>query len=178
MRWIVEELKQKIRDVPDFPRPGIVFKDITTLLKDPEAFRTMMDGLTEAYRDRHVDLVAGIEARGFLFAPFLAYQLNAGVVPLRKPSKLPAQTRRIEYALEYGTDALEVHADAIQPGDHVLVVDDLLATGGSASAACRLVEELGGEIVGVGFLVELSFLNGRSRLAKYDVFSLIQYHTG
>ncbi|MBM3261969.1 MAG: adenine phosphoribosyltransferase [candidate division Zixibacteria bacterium] len=171
----MEILKQKIRDIPDFPKPGIVFKDITTLLKDREAFRVMVDRFTENYRGHDIDLVAGIEARGFLLAPFLAYHLNAGVVPLRKPRKLPGQTRRVEYALEYGTDALEVHADAIQPGERVLVVDDLLATGGSANAACRLVEDLGGKIVGIGFLVELSFLNGRSRLTGYDIFSLIQY---
>lgn len=171
----MEDLKQKIRDIPDFPKPGIVFKDITTLLKDPVAFRSMVDQFIENYRDHDIDLVAGIEARGFLFAPFLAYHLNAGVIPLRKPRKLPGQTRRVEYALEYGADALEVHADAIQPGDRVLVVDDLLATGGSASAACRLVEDLGGKVAGVGFLVELNFLNGRARLAQYDIFSLIQY---
>ena len=131
----MEELKQTIRDIPDFPKPGINFKDITTLLQDRIAFRTMVDRFNEAYANHDIDLVAGIEARGFLFAPTLAYHLNAGVIPLRKPSKLPGKTTRVEYDLEYGTDALEVHTDAIKPGDRVLVVDDLLATGGSADAA-------------------------------------------
>lgn len=171
----MDELKQKIRDIPDFPKPGIVFKDITTLLKDREAFHLMADKFIERYNGQDIDLVAGIEARGFLIAPLLAYSLNAGVVPLRKPNKLPGQTLRVEYSLEYGTDALEIHADAIRPGERVLVVDDLLATGGSASAACQLVENSGGKIAGVGFLVELGFLNGRARLAQYDIFSLIRY---
>lgn len=175
MRCAVEELRDKIRDVPDFPQPGIIFKDITTLLKDPHAFRMMSDRFVEEYKNREIDIVVGIEARGFLFAPLLAYHLGAGVVPLRKPGKLPADTVSVEYELEYGTDALEIHADAIQPGDRVLVIDDLLATGGSASAACHLIEQLEGNIVSVAFLVELSFLNGRSRLSKYDIFSLIQY---
>jgi adenine phosphoribosyltransferase len=171
----VEELKQTIRDIPDFPKPGINFKDITTLLQDRIAFRTMVDRFNEAYANHDIDLVAGIEARGFLFAPTLAYHLNAGVIPLRKPSKLPGKTTRVEYDLEYGTDALEVHTDAIKPGDRVLVVDDLLATGGSADAACQLVEKSGGEVVAVGFLVELAFLNGRSKLNRYDVFSMLIY---
>jgi adenine phosphoribosyltransferase len=173
----VDDLKHLIRNVPDFPKKGIVFRDITTLLKDGAALRRASDRLAERYKDRHVDLVAGIEARGFLFAPLVAYQLGAGVVPLRKPRKLPAETVRVEYQLEYGVDALEVHADAIQPEQQVLIIDDLLATGGSASAACRLVEQLGGTIVGVAFLIELSFLNGRSKLSQYEVFSLIQYDT-
>ena len=171
----MEELKQTIRDIPDFPKPGINFKDITTLLQDRVAFRTMVDRFNEAYANHDIDLVAGIEARGFLFAPTLAYHLNAGVIPLRKPSKLPGKTTRVEYDLEYGTDALEVHTDAIKPGDRVLVVDDLLATGGSADAACQLVEKSGGEVVAVGFLVELAFLNGRSKLNRYDVFSMLIY---
>lgn len=171
----MEELKQTIRDIPDFPKPGINFKDITTLLQDRIAFRTMVDRFNEAYANHDIDLVAGIEARGFLFAPTLAYHLNAGVIPLRKPSKLPGKTTRVEYDLEYGTDALEVHTDAIKPGDRVLVVDDLLATGGSADAACQLVEKSGGEVVAVGFLVELAFLNGRSKLNRYDVFSMLIY---
>lgn len=171
----MEELKLKIRDVPDFPKPGIVFKDITTLLKDRAAFRMVSDRFVAEYKDRNIDMVVGIEARGFLFAPLLAYHLNAGVAPLRKPNKLPAEKVRVEYDLEYGKDALEVHADAIKPGDRVLVIDDLLATGGSASAACHLIEKLGGDIVGLAFLVELRFLNGRSRLAAYDIFSMIQY---
>lgn len=173
----MDDLKRLIRNVPDFPRKGIVFRDITTLLKDGAALRTAGDRFVSQYKDCQVDLVVGIEARGFLFAPIVAYQLGTGVVPLRKPKKLPAQTVRVEYQLEYGIDALEVHADAIQPEQRVLIIDDLLATGGSASAACRLVEQLGGKIVGVAFLIELSFLNGRSRLSQYDVFSLIQYDT-
>ncbi len=172
----MEELKQKIRDLPDFPKPGIVFKDITTLLQDRVAFRTVVDRFNEVYANHDVDLVAGIEARGFLFAPSLAYHLDAGVIPLRKPSKLPGETMRIEYDLEYGTDALEVHSDSIKPGDRVLVIDDLLATGGSAKAACQLVNNTGGEVVGVGFLIELNFLNGRSKLDGYDVFSMLQYN--
>ena len=171
----MEELKCFIRDVPDYPKPGIVFKDITTLLRDREAFRKMGERFTEEFSDHDIDVVAGIEARGFLFAPLLAYQLGAGVVPLRKSNKLPASRVRVEYELEYGTDALEVHDDAITEGDRVLIIDDLLATGGSASAACNLVEQLGGEIVCLAFLVELSFLNGRSRLGRYDVFSILQY---
>ena len=171
----MDELKHHIRDVPDFPKPGIMFRDITTLLKNREAFRATIDRFVEQYRHHGVDLVVGIEARGFLFAPLIAYALGAGVVPLRKPKKLPAKTVRVEYTLEYGVDALEAHEDAIQRGQRVLVIDDLLATGGSADAACRLVEQLGGNIVGVAFLIELSFLNGRSRLKPYEVFSLIQY---
>lgn len=172
----MEALKAKIRDIPNFPKPGIVFKDITTLLKDRTAFRLMGDRFVEEYKNHRVDVVAGIEARGFLFAPVVAYHLNAGVVPLRKPRKLPGDTVRIEYELEYGTDALEVHSDAIEPGQRVLLIDDLLATGGSAQAACQLIEKLGGHIIGVAFLVELSFLNGRARLSNYDVFSILQYH--
>ena len=171
----MEELRGAIRDIPDYPKPGIVFKDITTLLRDRTAFRKMGERFVEEFSDHDIDLVAGIEARGFLFAPLLAYHLDAGVVPLRKPNKLPSTTVRVEYELEYGTDALEVHEDAIQEGDRVLIIDDLLATGGSASAACHLVEQLGGDIVSLAFLVELSFLNGRSRLEKYNVFSILQY---
>lgn len=173
----MDDLKRLIRDIPDFPKKGIVFRDITTLLKDGQALRLASDRLASRYKDHRVDLVVGIEARGFLFAPLVAYHLGAGVVPLRKPNKLPAQTVRVEYQLEYGVDALEAHADAIQPEQRVVIIDDVLATGGSASAACRLVEQLGGTIVGIAFLIELSFLNGRSRLSQYDVFSLIQYDT-
>lgn len=171
----VEELKKVIRDIPDYPKPGIVFKDITTLLRDRGAFRAMGDRFVEEFSGQDIDVVAGIEARGFLFAPLLAYHLNAGVVPLRKPNKLPGETVRVDYELEYGTDSLEVHRDAIESGERVLIIDDLLATGGSASAACQLVEEIGGDIVSLAFLVELSFLNGRSRLGDYEVFSLLQY---
>ena len=171
----MEELKNVIRDIPDYPKPGIVFKDITTLLKDRSAFKAMGDRFVEEFSSHDIDVVAGIEARGFLFAPLLAYHLNAGVVPLRKPNKLPGETVRVDYELEYGTDSLEVHHDAIERVERVLIIDDLLATGGSANAACQLVEEIGGDIVSLAFLVELSFLDGRSRLEKYDVFSMLQY---
>ncbi len=171
----MDELKQKIRNVPNFPIPGINFKDVTTLFKDPAAFRTAVDRFVTEYTDRAIDLVAGIEARGFILAPVLAYHMGKGIVPMRKPGKLPAQTRRIEFELEYGTDALEMHLDAVRPGDRILIVDDLLATGGTAAAACRLVEEAGGVVAGLGFLIELSFLDGRKRLGDRPVFSLLEY---
>ncbi len=174
----MEALKQKIRNVPDFPIPGISFKDVTTLFKDPAAFRSAVDCFVEEYEDESIDLVAGIEARGFILAPVLAYHMGKGIVPLRKPGKLPAETRRIEFELEYGTDALEMHLDAVKPGDRVLIVDDLLATGGTATAACRLVEDAGGIVAGVGFLIELSFLDGRRRLDGHPVFSLLEYGSG
>jgi adenine phosphoribosyltransferase len=161
--------------VPDFPKPGILFYDITTLLKDAAGFKTVIDALQGHYRDTRVDLVLGIEARGFIFAPTVAYALGAGFVPVRKPSKLPSKTVRETYQLEYGTDSLEVHADAIQPGQNVLIVDDLLATGGTAAAVGRLVEKLGGKVAGFGFVVELDFLKGRDKLPGYDVFSLLHY---
>ncbi len=172
---ILEELRSAIRDIPDYPKPGIVFKDITTLLKDRKAFRSMGERFVEEFKEHDIDVVAGIEARGFLFAPLLAFHLDAGVVPLRKPNKLPSETVKVEYELEYGTDVLEVHQDAIEGGEKVLIIDDLLATGGSANAACKLVEQLGGDIVSLAFLVELSFLKGRDRLDGYEIFSLIQY---
>jgi adenine phosphoribosyltransferase len=171
----MEHLKQIIREVPDFPKPGILFYDITTLLKDAAGFKTVIDALQMHYRDTRVDLVLGIEARGFIFAPTVAYALGAGFVPVRKPNKLPAKTVRETYQLEYGTDSLEVHADAIQPGQNVLIVDDLLATGGTAAAVGRLVEKLGGKVAGFGFVVELDFLKGRDKLPGYDVFSLLHY---
>jgi adenine phosphoribosyltransferase len=171
----MEHLKQIIREVPDFPKPGILFYDITTLLKDAAGFKTVIDALQAHYRLTRVDLVLGIEARGFIFAPALAYALGAGFIPVRKPNKLPAKTVRETYQLEYGTDSLEVHADAIQPGQNVLVVDDLLATGGTAAAVGRLVEKLGGKVAGFGFVVELDFLKGRDKLPGYDVFSLLRY---
>ncbi len=171
----MEALKRKVRNVPDFPIPGINFKDVTTLFKDAAAFRMAVDAFLEKYAEQAIDLVAGIEARGFILAPVLAYRMGTGVVPLRKPGKLPAETRRIEYELEYGTDALEMHMDAVQPGDRVLIVDDLLATGGTAAAACRLVEDAGGAVAGVGFLIELPFLDGRRRLGNRPVFSLLEY---
>ncbi len=171
----MEALKDKIRNVPDFPKPGINFKDVTTLFKDPAAFRLAADRFVAEYMKQPIDLIAGIEARGFILAPVLAYHMGKGLVPLRKPGKLPAETRRIEFELEYGTDALEMHVDAVKPGDRVLIVDDLLATGGTASAACQLVENAGGVVAGVGFLIELSFLDGRKRLGARPVFSLLKY---
>jgi adenine phosphoribosyltransferase len=168
-------LKKLIREVPDFPKPGILFYDITTLLKDKRGFRDVIDGLKNHYKNAGVDRVIGIEARGFIFAPALAYALGAGFVPVRKPKKLPSDREAVTYALEYGTDSLEIHKDAIEPGGRVLIVDDLLATGGTAAATTRLVEKVGGKVAGMGFVVELTFLNGRSKLADYDVFSLLQY---
>src|ERR1700756_665189 len=170
-----EDLKKLIREVPDFPKPGILFYDITTLLKDPLGFARLIDALTERYLNCDVDLVLGIEARGFIFGPALAYRLNAGFVPVRKPKKLPAQTARVNYDLEYGTDALEIHLDAIEPGQRVIIVDDLLATGGTATATEKLVRQLGGTIVGLAFAIELDFLKGRDRFKEYDVFSLLHY---
>jgi adenine phosphoribosyltransferase len=169
------ELKELIREVPDFPKPGILFYDITTLLKAPAGLRAVIDGLEDHYRAAQVDVVLGIEARGFIFAPALAYALGAGFVPVRKPKKLPAETVRVTYDLEYGTDTLEMHKDAVSQGTRVLIVDDLLATGGTAAAAARMVESCGGIVAGLGFVVELTFLNGRARLAGREVFSLLQY---
>ncbi len=171
----MKDLGKLIRDVPNFPVEGILFKDITTLLRDPEAFRQAIDSLVAHYEGQHVDRVVAIESRGFVIGAPLAYKLGAGLVPVRKPGKLPAQTISVEYSLEYGTNTLEMHVDAIEPGQQVLVVDDLLATGGSAKAAIDLVERLGGRVIGVAFLVELKFLRGIERLQGYDVFSLIQY---
>ncbi len=171
----MEKLKRLIREIPDFPKPGILFYDITTLLKDPEGFRTTVDLLSEAFVGEHVDRVVGIEARGFIFAPALAYKLGAGFIPMRKSNKLPAPTESVTYTLEYGTDRLEIHKDAIEPGHRVLIIDDLLATGGTAKAAIELVEKLGGQVVGVGFVIELEFLKGRQRLAGYRVVSLLKY---
>lgn len=172
---IVAQLKSQIREIPDFPKPGILFYDITTLLKDKLGFATLVDQLSEHYIGKDIDLVLGMEARGFIFAPALAYRLNAGFVPLRKPGKLPAATAKFDYALEYGTNTLEIHRDAIQKGQRVLIVDDLLATGGTAEATAKLAHSLGAEIAGLSFVVELDFLNGRDRLKEYDVFSLLHY---
>jgi adenine phosphoribosyltransferase len=170
-----EPLKKLIREVPDFPKKGILFYDITTLLKDKLGLATLIDALAEHYIKQDIDLVLGMEARGFIFAPALAYRLNAGFVPLRKPGKLPAATAKFDYALEYGTNTLEIHRDAIQKGQRVVIVDDLLATGGTAEATAKLAHSLGAEIAGLGFVVELDFLNGRDRLKEYDVFSLLHY---
>jgi adenine phosphoribosyltransferase len=171
----MNDLKTLIREVPDFPKPGINFYDITTLLKDPAGWRQVIDALRAQYENTPVDVVVGIEARGFFFAPAIAYAIGAGFVPVRKPGKLPAETARVEYALEYGTDSLEVHRDAIQPGQKVLILDDVLATGGTAAAVAKLVEDLGGVVVGLGFVIELDFLQGRSKLPGRELFSLIHY---
>jgi adenine phosphoribosyltransferase len=169
------DLKAFIRDVPDFPKKGIVFKDITPLLQDAAALRAAVEDLAAPFRGRGVGKVIGIESRGYIFAPAIAVRLDAGFVPLRKPGKLPWETAAEDYALEYGSDRLEIHVDAVRRGEKVLIVDDLLATGGTAAAARRLVERLGGDVVGAGFLVELGFLEGRSRLPGLDVESLIRY---
>ena len=171
----MDDLKKLIREVPDYPKPGILFYDVTTLLKDKLGFHTLIDRLCGHYANHHIDLVAGIEARGFIFGPALAYRLKAGFIPVRKPKKLPAKTASVSYALEYGTDTLEIHEDAVQKGQRVLVCDDLLATGGTASATVQLIRKLGGTVDGAAFAVELSFLNGRAKLPGLDVFSLIQY---
>ena len=171
----VEALKALVRTVPDFPKPGILFYDITTLLKDKTGFAKLIDAFAGHYIERKVDLVLGIEARGFIFGPALAYRLNAGFVPVRKPGKLPAAVERVSYDLEYGSDALEIHKDAIQPGQRVVLVDDLLATGGTMEATVKLARQLGGEIVGLAFAVELDFLKGRERFKDFDVFSLLHY---
>ena len=171
----MEDLKTLIREVPDFPKPGILFYDITTLLKDPVGLHRAVDALADHYVGRKIDRVVGIEARGFIFAPTVAYRLNAGFVPVRKPRKLPAQVARAAYNLEYGQDALEIHRDAINRGEEVLIIDDLLATGGTAAAVAGLVESLGGHVAGVGFLIELGFLKGREKLSRYDLHSVLTY---
>jgi adenine phosphoribosyltransferase len=171
----VEELKKLIREVPDFPKPGVLFYDITTLLKNPVGLHRAVDALANHYVGRSVDSVVGIEARGFIFAPMVAYRLNAGFVPVRKPKKLPAPVEKASYSLEYGTDMLEVHRDAISEGQRVLIIDDLLATGGTASAVAGMVERLRGTVVGLGFLIELDFLKGRDRLPGYNVHTVLRY---
>ena len=171
----MDEFKKLIREVPDFPKPGILFYDITTLLKDRQGYCRLLDYMTLHTRPIQADLVLGIEARGFIFGPALAYNINAGFVPVRKPGKLPGKTEEVTYDLEYGTDTLEIHKDAITPGCRVIIADDLLATGGTAAAAAHLVEKAGGVVAGFTFVVELEFLNGREKIAGYDVFSLIQY---
>ncbi len=170
-----EELKQAIRSIPDFPIPGVVFKDITTLLKDGDLFAETIDYMYNHFRDKEIDTIVGTESRGFIFGAAMAYKLNLGFIPVRKPGKLPGETISEEYELEYGSDQLEMHKDALNEDNKVLMVDDLLATGGTASATCSLIEKTGAEIVGVAFLIELSFLNGRKLIDKYDVFSLITY---
>ncbi|MEJ2554968.1 MAG: adenine phosphoribosyltransferase [Anaerolineae bacterium] len=169
------ELASLVRDVPDFPVEGILFKDITTLIRNADAFREVIDRMIEHYADTDVDLVVAVEARGYIVGAPLAYALGAGFVPVRKPGKLPAKIVSESYTLEYGTNSLEIHEDAIKPGQWVLVVDDLLATGGSARATINLVERLGGKVVGVAFMIELDFLHGRDKLEGYDVLSLIHF---
>ncbi|RMG69189.1 MAG: adenine phosphoribosyltransferase [Calditrichaeota bacterium] len=164
-----------IRNIPDFPVKGIQFKDITTLLKEGDVFAAAVDQMYGPYKEEEINKIVGIESRGFIFGAAMAYKLNAGFIPVRKPGKLPAETLSEEYQLEYGTDSLEVHLDGIEAGDRVLVIDDLLATGGTAQATCTLVEKLGGQIVGLSFLIELTSLKGREKLSKYRVHSLIQY---
>jgi adenine phosphoribosyltransferase len=170
-----DDLRARIREVPDFPKPGILFYDITTLLKDADAYREAIDLLTAPYVDQHIDVVVGMESRGFIFSAPMAYQLRAGLVPVRKLGKLPAETVSVEYALEYGTNTLEVHKDAIRPGQRVLIVDDLLATGGTVNGTIELVKRLEGDVVGLAFLVELRFLKGRERLRGQAIHSVIQY---
>ena len=171
------ELKKLIREVPDFPKPGILFYDITTLLKDAQGLKTIIDSIADNYRGQKIDTVIGVEARGFIFAPALAYHLGAGFVPVRKPNKLPAEVESFTYDLEYGSDTLEIHKDAVGAGHNVLIADDLLATGGTAQAVTQLVEKLGGTVAGLAFVVELEFLPGREKLAGYDVYSLLKYQS-
>lgn len=171
----MEHLKDLIREVPDFPKPGINFYDITTLLQDPDGLKQTVDGMIAKFRGKKIDTVIGIESRGFIFAVPLAYSLGAGFVPVRKPNKLPHVKVSASYDLEYGQDTLEMHSDALGEGHRVLIVDDLLATGGTAQAVTKLVEQVGGEIVGLGFLVELTFLNGRDKLKDYEVHSFLKY---
>ena len=170
-----DDLRAKIREVPDFPKPGILFYDITTLLKDPDSFREVIDRMADQVKDAGVDLVVGMESRGFIFSAPLAYKLGAGFVPVRKLGKLPAETIEVEYALEYGTATLEIHRDAIQPGQRVLIVDDLLATGGTVMGTIELVRRLGGEIAGLSFMVELTALHGRDHLGEFQINTLLTY---
>lgn len=170
-----ENLEELIRNVPDFPIPGVQFKDITTLLRNGPAFRSVVDQIVERFRGEQVDIVAGVESRGFIFSAPVAYELGAGLVPIRKPGKLPAETIEVAYSLEYGSNVLQIHADAFPAGARVLLVDDLLATGGTVAASIDLVKHLGGEIVGLAFVIELTFLDGRANLGEYPIFSLVQY---
>jgi adenine phosphoribosyltransferase len=171
----MQALKQRIRHVPDFPKPGILFYDVTTLLRDPEGLRMAVDAMTAPYEQQRIEMVVGIESRGFIFGSAVADRLKTGFAPVRKPGKLPSVTRRASYALEYGTDSLEIHEDAVTPGQRVLIVDDLLATGGTAAATLGLVKALGGEVVGVQFLIELVALGGRAKLPGEHVGAVLQY---
>ncbi|MBN1879958.1 adenine phosphoribosyltransferase [bacterium] len=169
------DLKAYIRDIPDFPKPGIIFKDITPLLADPDAFHSAVRSMAEPFRNAGITKVVGVEARGFLFAPPIAMELHAGIVPVRKPGKLPYKTVQHTYDLEYGTDTIEIHKDALGPRDKVLIIDDLLATGGTVDAACSLVTKLGATVTGICFVIELEFLNGRKKIDSYPIHSLIKY---
>jgi adenine phosphoribosyltransferase len=171
----IMDLKAAIREIPDWPKKGILFYDVTTLLKQGDCFEKTINALIEPYKDKKIDLVLGIEARGFIFAPPVAYALNAGFVPVRKPGKLPAATLNASYELEYGTDTLEIHKDAVEPGQRVLIVDDLIATGGTAKATAGMVEAMGADLVGLSFVVELTFLNGRDQLTNHNVHSILKY---
>jgi adenine phosphoribosyltransferase len=170
-----EQLRKMIRNIPDFPKPGIVFRDITTLLKEPEAYRAVIDHLCDRYKDSRLEAIVGIESRGFIFGGALADRLGIGFIPARKPGKLPAETVSESYDLEYGTATLEIHRDAIKKGARILVIDDLLATGGTLEATCKLIERLGGEVAGIWVMIELTFLNGARKLTKYPLYSLLQY---
>ena len=169
------DLKQYIRDIPDFPKKGIIFKDITTLLKKPEPFQYAIDTIVSKYKTQDIDKVVSVEARGYIFGGVLAYNLNCGFVPVRKPGKLPSETIAMDYTLEYGTNTIEIHKDALKPGEKVLIFDDLLATGGTVQATCQLVEKLGAKIIGCAFLINLTFLKGSEKLKGYEIFSLIEY---
>lgn len=176
MPQVIEDVKGKIRDIKDFPKPGIIFKDITTALKDAETLKKMVDFLCENFVDVQIDYVVGLESRGFIFAMPVAYHLDAGFIPIRKPNKLPAKTLKESYVLEYGTDTIEMHEDALEKGAKVLIVDDLLATGGTAAAACNLVTKAGAEIVGCAFVIELNDLKGRMKLPKdVKIISMVEY---
>ena len=172
---LIKSLKAAIREIPDWPKPGILFYDITTLLKQGNCFTRAIDALTEPYKGKKIDVVLGMEARGFIFAPTVAYALGAGFVPVRKPGKLPAEKLQVNYELEYGTDSLEIHKDAVMPGQRALIVDDLIATGGTAKAVAEMTESIGAKVVGLAFMVELTFLNGRKKINGYDIHSLLKY---
>ncbi len=171
----MDRLKQLIRTIPDFPQDGIMFRDITPLLGNPKALRDTMKYFEIRYKGRKIDKIAGIESRGFMFGAMLAHQLNIGFIPIRKPGKLPAEVERVDYSLEYGSDALEVHKDAVNPGENVLLVDDLLATGGTARAAIQLIESIGGVVTECAFLIELKDLNGREKIENYNIFSMLEF---
>ncbi len=173
---VINQVKDKIRSIPDFPKPGVLFRDITTALKDPETLKKMVDFLNDNFKDEEIDYVIGLESRGFIFGMPVAYKLSSGFIPIRKPNKLPAKTLKESYALEYGSDTLEMHEDALKTGDRVLIVDDLLATGGTCAAACNLVAKAGAEIVGCAFVIELNDLNGRKKLPKeVKILSMVVY---